>query len=95
MFRRSTNAGDAQARLSLNSWDRLLPVKIAGFAIFISAALLLLGGAYREQANMISTGLLLLSIGALFVPGLIRKSWIMKVAFFALIIIGVFYALTT
>lgn len=95
MLRRSANAGDAQARLSLNSWDRLLPVKIAGFAILISAALLLLGGAYREQANMISTGLLFLSMGAIFVPGLIRKNWVMKVAFFALAFIGVFFALKT
>jgi hypothetical protein len=61
----------------------------------ISAALLLLGGAYREQGSMISTGLMFLAFGAIFVPGAFRKSWIMKVAFCALAIIGVFYALTT
>lgn len=89
MFRRPANAGDAQA------WSYPRPVKIAGFAMLVGAAMLLLGGAYREQASLITTGLLLLSLGAVFVPDLIRKSWITKVAFVALAIVGVFYALTT
>jgi hypothetical protein len=63
--------------------------------MLIGAALLLLGGAYREQANMISTGLLFLSMAAVFAPGLLRRSWIMKVAFGLLALIGGFYALTT
>jgi hypothetical protein len=91
MFRRSANAGDTQAKLGLDSRDRPLP----GFVFLISAALLLLGGAYREQANMISTGLIFLAIGVVFVPGAFRKNWIMKVALFVLAAIGVFYALTT
>jgi hypothetical protein len=91
MFRRSANAGDRQAKLGLDSRDRPLP----GFVFLISAALLLLGGAYREQANMISTGLIFLAIGVVFVPGAFRKNWIMKVALFVLAAIGVFYALTT
>jgi hypothetical protein len=95
MIRRSAHAGDAQARLSVNSWDPPLPVKIAGFAMLIGAALLLLGGAYREQGNMISTGLLFLSLAAVIAPGLFRNSWVMKVAFGTLAIIGLFYALTT
>ena len=91
MFRRSANAPDSQARLDVDSRDRWLP----GFVFLGSAALLLLGGAYRAQGNMISTGLMFLAFGAIFVPAAFRKSWIMKVAFFALAIIGVFYALTT
>lgn len=95
MLRRSANAGDAQEKLSLSFWDRPLPAKIAGFTILIGAALLLLGGAYREQASLIRSGLLFLAMGAVFLPGAFRKTLSMKVAFYALASIGVFYAVTT
>ena len=85
MFRRSANAGDSQAN------DRSLP----GFVFLISAAMLLLVGAYRAQGNLVSAGLMFLAFGVVFAPGAFRKSWMLKVAFFALAIIGVFYALTT
>ena len=95
MFRRSADAREAQSGLSSNSLDRPLPVNVVGLAFLISAAQLLLGGAYREQANMISTGLLFLSLGAVFAPSVIRKSRILLVAFCALAILGLYYALTT
>jgi uncharacterized membrane protein len=90
MFRRSANAGDTP-----NSRHQPLPVRIAGFAIFISAALLLLGGAYRNEADVIRPGLLLLALGVVLVPAVVRQSLLLKAAFCVLAIIGVFYALTT
>jgi hypothetical protein len=91
MFRRSANAGDTQASPGLDSKDHPL----AGFVWLIGAALLILLGAFREQANLISTGLALLAIGVVFVPRLFRRSWIVKLAWLALAAIGVFYAVTT
>jgi hypothetical protein len=94
MLRRS-NAGETQPGLPSNSVERPLAVKIVGLTFLPGAALLLLGGAFREQANMISTGLLFLCMGAVFAPGVIRKSRILLVAFCALAILGLFYALKT
>ena len=88
MFRRS-----AESRVK--PWERPLPVRIAGCVFLIAAALLLLGGAYREQANMISTGLMFLSMGAVFAASVIRDSRILVVAFCGLVILGVFCAVTT
>lgn len=76
-------------------WDRPLPTRIAGLTFLLGAALLLLGGAYREQTSLIRSGLLLLAMGAVFLPGAFRKTLSMKVAFYALAIIGIFYAVTT
>jgi hypothetical protein len=95
MFRRSGNAGDAQDKSSLSFWHRPLPAKIAGLAILFGAALLLLGGAYREQAGLIRSGLMLLAIGAVLFEGAFRKALSMKIAFCALAVIGVFHAVTT
>lgn len=79
----------------MNSCPKPLPVSIAGFAILISAALLLLGGAYRNEADMIRPGLLLLALGVLVVPAAVRKNLFLKGSFCVLAIIGVFYAVTT
>jgi hypothetical protein len=95
MFRRSTNAGEAQLRLNMNSSHQKLPARIVGFAILVFAALLLLGGAYRKEADLIRPGLLLLALGAIVVPTTVRKVFPLKVAFWTLAVIGVFCALTT
>jgi hypothetical protein len=95
MIKRSPDSGDAQAGLRSSYWDRPPRVQVAEFAILISAALLLLGGAYGEQADLTRAGLLFLALGVVLVPGAFRRSWGMKVAFFALAAIGLFYALTT
>jgi hypothetical protein len=95
MTRRSVNADEAQSGFGFNSFTRPLPVRIVGLVLLFGAALLLIGGAYREQANMISTGLLFLSMGVVFAPGVIRKSRVLLVAVCALAILGLFFALTT
>lgn len=95
MFRRSADAGKTQSGLSLNSWERPLPLKIVGLAFLVGAALLLLGGAFREQANMISSGLLFLSFGVLFAADIVRRSRIILISICALAVLGVLYALTT
>jgi hypothetical protein len=95
MFRRSGNAGDTQSRLNIDSWHQPLPVRIAGLAILVSAALMVLVGAYRKEADVIRPGLLLLALGVVVVPAVVRKNLLLKVAFCVLAIIGLFYALTT
>lgn len=95
MIRRSATTGDGHETFRQDARDRPLPMKVAGVAFLIGAAPLILGGAYREQANMISTGLLFLSMGLVFAPGVLRKGWPLKIALGALAIIGVSYALIT
>jgi hypothetical protein len=95
MFRRSDNAGETQLRLSVDSAHQSLRARIVGFAVLVSAALLLSGGAYRKEADLIRSGLLLLALGAILAPTMIRKSRPLKIAFLTLAVIGVFYALTT
>ncbi len=95
MFRRSANAGDTQSRLNLSSRDQPLPVRIAGVAILITAALLLIGGAYRNEADVIRPGLLLLALGVVVVPNVVRPSSLLKAALYVLAPVGVYYALTT
>jgi hypothetical protein len=87
----SARFSDVQA----DFWHRPLPAKIAGLTVLIGTALLLLGGVYREQPGLIRSGLMFLAMGAVFLPGAFRKNWSMKAAFFALAIIGVFFAVTT
>jgi hypothetical protein len=92
---RSDNADDAQSKSSVRFWEQPLPAKIAGLSILIGAALLLLGGAYRDQPSLTRSGLMFLAMGAVFLPGAFRRTLSMQVAFYALAIIGVFYAVTT
>ena len=79
----------------MNSWQQPLRIRIAGFVLLISAAVLLLAGAYRKEADVIRPGLLLLALAAVVVPAAIRNSFLLKGAFGALAVIGVFYALIT
>jgi hypothetical protein len=95
MVRRPFNFEDAQAKSSLSYWDRPLHAKIAGLTVLVGTALMLLGGAFREQAGLIRSGLLLLAMGAVFLPAAFRKTPSMKVAFYTLAVIGVFCAVTT
>lgn len=95
MSRRSADAGEAGSRFSRNSWERPVPVKIVGLVFLVGAALLLVGGAFREQANMISSGLLFLSFGVVFARDLVRQSRVVMVAVCVLAVLGVFFTLTT
>jgi hypothetical protein len=95
MLRRPDNLGDAQTKSSLAFRDRPSPARIAGLTILMGTALMFLGGAYREQAGLIRSGLLLLAMGPVLLPGDFLKTLGMKVAFYALALIGVFYAVTT
>lgn len=95
MIRRSATSGDQYAASTRDTRDRPLPMRVAGVALLIGAVPLILGGAYREQANMISSGLLFLSMGVVFAPGVVRMGWPVKLALGALAIIGLSYALMT
>lgn len=95
MPRQSPEGGESPTRLRSSYWGQPLPAKLAGLTTLVGTALLLLGGAYREQPGLIRSGLVILAMGAVFLPGAFRRSVSMKVAFFALAIVGVFYAATT
>jgi len=47
------------------------------------------------QASLTRSGLLFLAMGAMFLPGAFRTTLNLKVAFYALAIMGVFLAVTT
>lgn len=93
-MRHSANAGNARPGVGMNSWGRPLPAKLAGLAMLIGAPALTLGGAYREQSNLITAGLMFLFLGMVLAPGVIRKSLVMRIAAIALALLGLFYALT-
>jgi hypothetical protein len=69
--------------------------KSGAIAMLIIAALLLCGGAFRREADVLRAGLLLLAFGAIALQTAIRKSVPLTVAFGVLAVTGVFYALTT
>ncbi len=95
MIRRSASTGDEQAALRFDSWSRPLPMKIAGWVLLIGAALLILGGAYRAQANMITSGLLFLAMGVVFAPDTLRMGWPIRIAICALVVVGAIYTFLT
>ncbi len=95
MIRLSAGTENEQTRFGWASRDRPLPAKIAGWALLMGALLLILGGAYRAQANMINSGLLFLALGVAFVPGVLRMGWPMRVALGALVVIGAAYTFAT
>ena len=95
-MRRSARAGNEErVTARLDYWSRPLPVRVIGWSLLLGAALLILGGAYRVQSNMISTGLLFLAMGVFFAPDTLRRGWTIKVALAALVAVGAIYTLIT
>jgi hypothetical protein len=78
------------------SWKRPVAMKYVGWVFLVGAFLLIPGGAYRVQSNMIHSGLLFLSLALIYAPNTIKQSgWPLKVAICMLAVTGVFYALKT
>lgn len=90
MIRRSSGAG-AHPESLLDRWDRPLPVRVTGWAFLVAAALLILGGAYRAQSNLLTTGLLFLAMGVAFAPAVLRRGWPLRIALVALLAVGAVY----
>lgn len=95
MIRRSGEASGDQAALEFQSWSRPLPMKIAGRVLLVGAAFLILGGAYRAQSNMITSGLLFVAMGVAFAPDTLRLGWPLRIAIVALAIVGGVFAFLT
>jgi hypothetical protein len=78
------------------SWKRPVAMKYVGWVFLVGAFLLIPGGAYRVQSNMIHSGLLFLALAVIYAPNTIKQSgWPLKVAIGMLAVTGVFYALIT
>ncbi|TWT85635.1 hypothetical protein Pla123a_04420 [Posidoniimonas polymericola] len=63
--------------------------------MLLGSALLLVGGALRTQSNMVTAGLLFLSMGTIFSANLFRRMIGVRVAIILLAVLGVYCALTT
>jgi hypothetical protein len=78
------------------SWKRSVAMKYVGWVFLVGAFLLILGGAYRVQSNMIHSGLLFLSLSLIYAPNIIKRSgWPLKVAICMLAVTGAFYVFIT
>jgi len=95
MIGRLASTDEGHANRSVDAWSRPLPMQVTGWVFLVGAALLILGGAYREQSNMITSGLLFLAMGMAFAPGTLRKGWPLRVALGALAIVGAIYTFVT
>jgi hypothetical protein len=89
MIRRSTNAN------GLTASAPSVAAKYAGWTMLFASGLLILGGAYRTQDNMLRSGLLFLFLTLTLVPGAIRESWLGRSVAVGLAIVGVAFALST
>ena len=63
--------------------------KYLGIIMIVCSALLFVGGAVRDQSNMINSGLLFLCFGVLMSPQIADKGWILRAPVFLLAISGV------
>lgn len=95
MIRRSAGAREQVAASRFDDGNRPMPVKITGWAFLVAATLLILGGAYRVQGNLVSTGLVFLAMGLAFAPGMLRMGWPVRIGLVALVVIGGYYSLVT
>ena len=89
MIRRSNDSAE------LDFPTRPAPVRFAGWIMLLAAAVLILGGALRSQANMINSGLMCLMLGLLMAPGAIVRGGLSRLAVVVVLVIGAVYALIT
>ena len=95
MLRRSVSSVDPNDPQVQDAWERPLAVQLVGVGMLVGSLLLLVGGALRTQSNMITSGLLFLSMGAIFSSNLLRAFLFARIAVVALAVFGAYYALTT
>lgn len=93
MIKQSTASGDAQDSTLSGSdfWNRPPAMRYMGWVLLFCTTLLLLGGAYRAQSNMITSGLLFLALGVLFAPDTLQKGWPIRLGLAVLAVIGAVY----
>ncbi len=95
MMRRSAGTEDEHAVFTHDLRSRPLPMRITGWLFLMGATVLILGGAFRAQSNMVTTGLVFLAMGVAFAPGTLRMGWLMSVALGALALVGAIYVFIT
>ncbi|MCA9168602.1 MAG: hypothetical protein KDB23_13095 [Planctomycetales bacterium] len=95
MLRRTARTVDSNETQVEESWERPLVVQLVGVGMLVGSLLLLVGGARRTQSNMITSGLLFLSMGAIFSSNLLRAFLFARIAVVALALFGAYYALKT
>ena len=95
MLRRTARTVDSNETQVEESWERPLVVQLVGVGMLVGSLLLLVGGARRTQSNMITSGLLFLSMGAIFSSNLLRAFLFARIAVVALALFAAYYALKT
>lgn len=95
MLRRRASTGDLDESQVLVPPSRPVAMQLVGIAMLIGSVLLLVGGALRAQSNMISSGLLFLSMGTIFSSDLLRRIIVFRIAILFLAVFGLYFALTT
>lgn len=75
--------------------ERSIAARYVGRLLIVVSAALFLGGAVRMQSNMISSGLLCLSLGLIFAPDLWQRGWPLRLGILALVCVGVGLAVVT
>jgi hypothetical protein len=71
-------------------------MKYVGWVFLVGAFLLIPGGAYRVQSNMILSGLLFLALAVIYAPNTIKQSgWPLRAAICVLVVIGGVYVFIT
>lgn len=94
MITRPTASNDVQTGETHDgdsAWNRPPAARVMGWAMLFCAALLLLAGAYRSQANMITSGMLFLAFGLILAPDALKKGWPIRLGLAALAVIGAVY----
>lgn len=89
MIRPTTSSNDAAP--VAGAWHRPQAIRRTGWALLCFAAILLVGGAYRAQSNMITSGLLFLGFGLIFAPDAVQKGWPLRLGLIILAGIGAVY----
>ena len=90
-----TGSDDAHEPSGADLWNRPGLVRYVGYLLVLCSSVLLIGGAYRMQANMITSGLLFLALGIIFAPGILQKGWPTRLGIGVLAAIGAVYTLLT
>ena len=79
----------------IDSLKRPAAAKYVAWSLLAAATLLILGGAFRRQSNMLNTGLLFVSLGLVLAPDVLRNGWSMRLGIGALIVVGGVFAILT
>lgn len=84
----------SETRLASGSCRNLARVSYVGWLLLILAPVLILGGAFRMQSNMITLGLLFLSLGLILARPNLRER-LAQLGLASLLLVGAVYTFLT